>query len=56
MAKKKSSGKKQSSDKVSALASKALSGNKKATYGESCRLAGSVLSQDETKGLKKKKK
>lgn len=46
---------KQSSPKVSSLASKVLSGQKKPTAAESRRLAASVLSQDETKGQKPKK-
>jgi hypothetical protein len=45
--------KKQSSSKTSTLASKILSGTKKATPADAKRLAGSVLSQDETKGQKK---
>lgn len=47
--------KKQSSSRVSTLASKVLSGAKKPTPTESRRLAGSVLSQDETKGQGRKK-
>lgn len=46
--------KKQSSPKVSTLASKVLSGQKKPTAADAKRLAASVLSQDETKGNKKK--
>jgi hypothetical protein len=46
--------KKQSSPRVSTLASKVLQG-KKATPAEQKRLAGSVLSQDEKKGQGKKK-
>lgn len=42
--------KKQSSPKVSTLASKVLSGAKKPTSAEVKRLAASVLSQDEKKG------
>jgi hypothetical protein len=42
--------KKQSSSKVSTLASKVLSGAKKPTPAETKRLAASVLSQDEKKG------
>lgn len=42
--------KKQSSPKLSTLASKILSGNKKPTAAEAKRLAASVLSQDEKKG------
>ena len=45
---------KQSSPKVSTLASKVLSG-KKPTVREAKTLAASVLSQDETKGQSKKK-
>ena len=46
--------KKQSSDKLSTLASKVLKG-KKPTQKEAKSLAGSVLSQDETKGKRKRK-
>ena len=46
--------KKQSTDKLSTLASKVLSGNKKPTITDSKKLAASVLSQDETKGKRKK--
>lgn len=46
--------KKQTSDKVSALASKVLSGTKKPTVADIKTLAASVLSQDETKGKRKK--
>ena len=42
--------KKQSSSKVSTLASKVLSGTKKPTAKDSKALAASVLSQDEKKG------
>lgn len=42
--------KKQSSSKVSTLASKVLSGAKKATVKDSKTLAASVLVQDEKKG------
>lgn len=42
--------KKQSSSKVSSLASKILSGKKRATPKDAKTLAGSVLSQDEKKG------
>ncbi len=42
--------KKQSSSKVSTLASKVLSGTKKPTVGDAKKLAASVLSQDEKKG------
>lgn len=44
---------KQSSSKASTLAGKVLAG-KKPTAAESKTLAASVLSQDETKGQKKK--
>ena len=46
--------KKQSSSKVSSLASKVLSGQKKPTPADAKKLAASVLSQDETKGQRKK--
>jgi hypothetical protein len=46
--------KKQTSPKVSSLASKVLAGDKKPTKTEIKRLAASVLSQDEKKGQKKK--
>ena len=46
--------KKTSSRKTSTLASKVLSGTKKPTVAEVKKLAGSVLSQDEKKGNKKK--
>lgn len=39
--------KKESSPKVSTLASKVLSGDKKATQADAKKLAASVLSQDE---------
>jgi len=42
--------KKQSSPPLSTLASKVLSGTKKATPADAKRLAASVLSQDEKKG------
>lgn len=45
--------KKQSTPKVSTLASKVLSGDKKPTIAESKKLAASVLSQDEKKGQKR---
>jgi len=45
--------KKQSSSKVSTLASKVLSGEKKPTVSETKTLAASVLSQDEKKGQRK---
>ena len=48
-------GKKQSSSKVSTIASKVLAG-KKPSAGEAKSLAASVLSQDETKGQGKGKK
>lgn len=44
--------KKQSSSRLSTLASKVLSGDKKATQADAKRLAASVLSQDEKKGQK----
>ena len=47
--------KKESSSEVSTLASKVLSGQKKATQADAKKLAGSVLSQDVTKGQSKKK-
>jgi hypothetical protein len=45
--------KKQSSSKLSTLASKVLSGTKKPTTADAKKLAASVLSQDEKKGQKK---
>ncbi len=45
---------KQSSSKTSTLAAKVLSGAKKPTARETRTLAASVLSQDETKGQKRK--
>jgi hypothetical protein len=45
--------KKQSSSKISTLASKVLSGDKKPTASDSKKLAASVLSQDEKKGQRK---
>lgn len=45
--------KKQTSNNLSKLASDVLSGRKKPTQAEIKKLAGSVLSQDETKGKKK---
>lgn len=48
--------KKQSSPPVSTLASKVLSGTKKATPSDSRRLAASVLSQDEKKGQTPRRK
>ena len=47
--------KKESSSKLSTLASKVLSGDKKPTTSDSKRLAASVLSQDEHKGQRKGK-
>jgi hypothetical protein len=44
---------KQSSPKLSTLASKVLSGGKKPTISDSKKLAASVLSQDEKKGQRK---
>ena len=46
--------KKQSGNKTSSLAGKILSGSKKATQADAKKLAASVLSQDETKGRRKK--
>lgn len=46
--------KKTSNSKTSTLASKVLSGAKKPTVTDAKKLAGSVLSQDEKKGNKKK--
>lgn len=46
--------KKQSGDTTSSLAAKILSGSKKATQTDAKKLAASVLSQDETKGRRKK--
>lgn len=46
--------KKQSTSKLSTLASKVLSGEKRPTAAESKKLAASVLSQDEKKGQKGK--
>lgn len=48
--------KKQSSSKVSTLASKVLSGKTKPTPAQAKTLAASVLSQDEATGQNKKKK
>jgi uncharacterized protein YhfF len=45
---------KQSGDKTSTLASKVLSGRKKATTSDAKKLAASVLSQDEKKGKRGK--
>lgn len=47
---------KQSTPKMSTLASKVLSGEKKATQADAKKLAASVLSQDETKGQRPTKK
>jgi hypothetical protein len=47
---------KQSSSTLSTLAAKILSGEKKPTIADAKRLAASVLSQDETKGQKPRKK
>jgi hypothetical protein len=47
--------KKQSTSRVSTLASKVLSGDKIATARDAKTLAGSVLSQDEKKGQGKRK-
>ena len=44
---------KQSSSKLSTLASKVLSGDKKPTVADFKKLAASVLSQDEKKGQRK---
>lgn len=46
--------KKQSTPKLSTLAAKIISGEKKATQKDAKRLAGSVLSQDEKKGQKRR--
>jgi len=45
---------KQSSSKLSTLASRVLSGDKKPTTAEAKKLAASVLSQDEKKGQQRK--
>jgi hypothetical protein len=47
--------KKQTSSKISTLASKVLSGSKKPTTAVSKKLAASVLSQDEKRGQTSKK-
>lgn len=47
--------KKETTPKASTLASKILSGQKQPTKSDAKKLAGSVLSQDETKGQGKKK-
>ena len=44
---------KQSSPKVSTLASRVLSGDKKPTTADAKKLAASVLSQDEKKGQRR---
>jgi hypothetical protein len=44
---------KQSSSKLSTLASRILSGDKKPTTADAKKLAGSVMSQDEKKGQRK---
>lgn len=46
--------KKESGNSTSTLASKILSGEKKPTEADAKKLAASVLSQDETKGKRKK--
>lgn len=46
--------KKQTSNKISTLASAILTGRKKATEQDAIKLAASVLSQDETKGKRKR--
>ncbi len=46
--------KKQSGNTTSSLAAKILSGSKKATPSDAKKLAASVLSQDETKGRRKR--
>jgi hypothetical protein len=51
---KKPAPRKQSTPPLSTLASKVLSGEKKATQGDAKKLAASVLSQDEKKGQSKK--
>jgi len=48
--------KKQTSEEIASLAGKVLQGKKKPTKTEAKRLAASVLSQDETKGSRPKKK
>ena len=48
--------KKQTSSNVSRLASQVLSGTKTPTLADSKKLAASVLSQDETKGQKPKRR
>ena len=46
--------KKRSGNSTSSLAGKILSGSKKPTQADARKLAASVLSQDETKGRRKK--
>jgi len=46
--------KKETGNKTSSLAGKILSGSKKATQSDAKKLAASVLSQDETRGSRKK--
>jgi hypothetical protein len=55
MPKKKSGGKKETSDRMSEIASRALRGEK-LTKSEIKSLGGSVLSQDENKGKRSRKK
>jgi hypothetical protein len=52
---KRGSGGKQTSDRISSLASDVLAGRKKPTPKEVRSLAGSALSSDETKGKRGKK-
>jgi hypothetical protein len=52
--KKRGGGRKQTSDRVSSLAAKVLSGNKKPTAKEIKTLAGAALGQDEHKGRRGK--
>ena len=56
VAKKKTAAKKETSNAMSTLAAKVLANDGKATPAQVKKLAGSVLSQDETKGVRKKKK
>lgn len=46
--------KKETGNKTSSLAGRILSGSKKATQTDARKLAASVLSQDETRGRRKK--
>jgi hypothetical protein len=46
---------KQTTPKISSLASKVLSGQKRPTTGDAKKLAASVLSQDERKGQGRKR-